>query len=145
MGTQLREMVASATVDGQPFAGAWIVMTVPMWSKNAHHILFGPTDDDGRFVISVDAIRAGMEFNAAQSPMDYTLDVAWDSPFGVALLTREGAHQALEAMTLWDLDATFPRRRQQLESFVELSDAGEIATLNVSVVPECSAVVTVSG
>lgn len=142
--TRLQEIVIWAAVDGRPFSGAWIEMAVPVWSKNIHHLLFGPTGRDGRLVVPIEAIRAEVRRDVDMFPMDYTGEVAWGMPFSVALLSAAAARRAREAMALWSLDSAHPKRRAQLDKFIEQPAAlGGSARIDVSVVPEGSATVAV--
>lgn len=142
--TYLERIVVWAAVDGHPFRDAWVNLAVPVWSKNTHNLLFGPTGGDGSLVISIEDIRAGIRRDAGLFPMDYTGDVAWGWPFSIELLNADAARRAIQAIDLWGLDATYPGRREQLAEFAETGATlvGR-ARIEASVVPEGSAKVAV--
>lgn len=59
------------TAHGSPVSGACVVLKLLMGLKNDVRMTFGPTDEQGTVVASLEALLAKMERDTSMSPMDY--------------------------------------------------------------------------
>lgn len=87
---------------GSPLRGAWIVVTFGMVRKNAHQVLVGPTDEQGRVIAARETIEDDVQHAREVSPMDYSGLRAWDGSIRVEVMNSERVQRALEAIELWE-------------------------------------------
>ena len=136
--TPLQEIVIWCAADGRPFEGAWALLTMPVWSKNSHGALIGPTGSNGRASLSIDAIQASIDLAVNRFPMDYRREVDWNGTFWVKPIDADEARGAIKAIDLWSLDSVYPGRRRQLAAFAQAAEnLGDRAiTLDAAAIPE---------
>lgn len=65
------QIEVTATVDSKPLEGVLILVTIVTTYKNDFHLLFGPTDDKGRLVITRDEMIREAQRERELFLMDY--------------------------------------------------------------------------
>jgi hypothetical protein len=116
--------------------------------KNAHGLLAGPTDMNGRVIVSRSEMAERVQAALETSPMDDAGLSAWDGLINVEPLTRDAVDGALEAMRIWD-DLGSIGTEENLERFRAFRDTREslrVAQLTATATcePQDAATITTS-
>jgi hypothetical protein len=91
-----------------PLPYAWVVLTLPMLSKNPYRLLFGPSGADGVIRVSSDELRAKTRAEIDFFPMDYsTFPDTWTGTMGAEVVDLDRVRGLRSAMELWG-SASYP-------------------------------------
>jgi hypothetical protein len=102
MTTAPSQVVIRCTLDDEPFAGAYVTLSLPMWSKNQYALLFGPSDERGVISVTRDELMRSVHDDEAAFPMDYaSFPDEWSGGIGAAVLDAAGVQRLRDAITLW--------------------------------------------
>ena len=95
-------VVIRCTADDEPFVGAYVIVSLPMWSKNQYALLFGPSDERGLISISADDLTRQARHEEAAFPMDYvSFPAKWAGGIGAEILDADGVQRLREAISVW--------------------------------------------
>jgi hypothetical protein len=112
--------VIRCTVDGAPFAGAYVTVSLPMWTKNQYALLFGPSDERGVISITGDELMSGVRAEQDMFPMDYvSFPAEWSGGIGAEILEAAGVQRLREAIGVWGDDHVPHRLAADLDAYEE--------------------------
>jgi hypothetical protein len=87
---------------------AWVMLTLPMVSKNPYRLLFGPSDADGVIRISSEELQTKTRAEIDFFPMDYsTFPDTWTGTMGAEVVDLDRVRGLRSAMELWG-SASYP-------------------------------------
>jgi hypothetical protein len=92
--------------DGKPVAGLLVFALVRVRRGNDYHLLFGPTDGDGKVTLTRADLEREVRATRELFPADYTLD--WAGEIGVRPLTVRDIEAAQRAYVLFKGAVAYP-------------------------------------
>lgn len=119
----------------EPLGSAWVMVTLPMESKNPYRLLFGPSDDWGVVEIDRDELLATARREQELALMDYTaFPGGWTGEIQAKVLGLRDIARLRAAIETWGLDAYPPDFELHLSKYeAQLRDLGD-AALSVQIV-----------
>lgn len=122
-------------IGARPLSGAWVIVTLPMVSKNPYRLLFGPSDVHGVISITSDDLRTKTRAEIDFFPMDYSIfPEAWTGTMEAEVVDLGGVERLRSAMELWGSDSFPPDFGRVLNDYEEKLRRLDNSQLNASVV-----------
>ncbi len=115
-----REIRLAARIDGQPLAGGWLEIEIPMSRKNSYTIPLGPADDRGKLAVSGPRLRALVQLVNDLFPMDYSGIDGWTGELRVIPVNQAAIRRLRRAQDLWQDTDFYPDDFEQQLTELEL-------------------------
>src|SRR5438309_1708314 len=107
--SEVHAVVAGCLVDGRPFIGGWIRVSLGMSRKNPFHSLHGPADGRGLVTVSGEELLRWSAATIDSALMDYANpEGAWTGELAVAPVGLASAATALKAFEQFSHHFWFP-------------------------------------
>lgn len=134
------ELTTSVALAGDALSGAFIVVTLPMFSKNPYELFFGPADEAGRIVVTRAALEREIAATLQTGLMDYAPLTEWAGQILVSAFNAEDVDRALDGYATWGdvaglYPADFPKLMQRLRERLHRNPDASL-TLSVHIRPE---------
>jgi hypothetical protein len=128
-------MAITIKTSGQQMRGMFVTLKFLVARKNPYNLVFGPSDEQGRIVVTRDQIIGEAKKSLDLFLMDYgDLETEWTGKLRVTPMNRESIERALSAVRLFRRVHKYPpgfeeALRAAAAVLAQMSEAGVSATV----------------
>ncbi len=108
------ESIVTCKADGEPMMGLLVMVTLEMRKKNDYHVLFGPSDRQGRIQVRKSEILEKIREEQSLFPMDYEGEEFRGESLRVEPMGLRDLESALKAYEVYGPEAGYPERYREV-------------------------------